>query len=151
MDMHLRKMDEAARLAYAEDIHRNADISSQNHNRALAAAQAAAKSDGAAIGPSMPSIGGVSTTMAGGVAGHAGDRGRRQVDPVALPMDAQELAELEARRLASTRGDGAAALNGENPTLWCETVSEEGSRYYWNVKTNGKCWIYYGFSNCFCN
>lgn len=124
-------------MAYAEDIHRNADISSQNHNRALAAAQAAAKSDGAAIGPSLPLGAGASMTIGGGVAGHPGERSRRQVDPVALPMDAQELAELEARRLAATRADGAAGLNGENPTLWCETVSEEGSTYYWNVKTNG--------------
>lgn len=59
------------------------------------------------------------------------------MDPVALPMDAQELAELEARRLAATRGQ-VGGVEGENPSLWCETVSEEGHTYYWNVKTNGK-------------
>ena len=137
MDVHLRKMEEAARLAYAEDIARNADISSQNYNRALSAAQAAAKLDVSTIGPSLPgsaaSAGGGAGTVSGGVA----NQGRRQIDPIALPMDAQELAELEARRLAATRGEGGSALNGENPTLWCETVSEEGHTYYWNVKTNG--------------
>lgn len=64
------------------------------------------------------------------------------MDPVALPMDAQELAELEARRLAATRGD-ANVVDGENPTLWCETVSDEGHTYYWNVKTNGEIGVYF--------
>lgn len=128
-------MEEAARAAYAEDISRNGDISSQDHNRALAAA-AAAGAGGSAIGPSLP--GAIIPGSSGG--GTTGDPGRsrnRQVDPLALPMEAHEIAELEARRLAATRGDGG-PVEGENPTLWCETVSEEGHTYYWNVKTNGE-------------
>lgn len=141
MDIQLRKMEEAARAAYAEDISRNADISSQNHNRALAAASAAAASSsggGSAIGPSLPGVGGNNSSAGGsGITDASGRQRRQQIDPVALPMDAQELAELEARRLAASRGDGG-AIDGENPTLWCETVSEEGDTYYWNVKTNGE-------------
>lgn len=133
MDIQLRKMEEAARAAYAEDISRNGDISSQDHNnRALAAATAAAAAGGSAIGPSLPAGPSNAVPSAGGQTTKRG----RQVDPLALPMDAQELAELEGRRLAATRGEGVAT--GENPTLWCETVSEEGDVYYWNVKTNGE-------------
>lgn len=144
MDTQLRKMEEAARAAYAEDISRNADISSQNHNRALeaaAAAAAASSSSGAgAIGPSIPGVGTAhSASGSGGGQLDASGRTRRpQVDPLALPMDAQELAELEARRLAASRGAAGGVCDPENPTLWCETVSEEGDAYYWNVKTNGE-------------
>lgn len=139
MDIALRKMEEGARAAYAQDLCRNADISSQNHNRALAAAASAAasSSSGAVIGPSLPGTAGTPNVQ--DVSGTADPRGRRQVDPMALPMDPQELAELEARRLAATRSEsGGVGVTGENPTLWCETVSEDGDTYYWNVKTNGE-------------
>lgn len=140
MDVQLRKMEEAARLAYADDMCRNADMSAQNHNRALAAAASASIGSGgqATIGPSLP---GTLTTTATGIlitpSASDGRTGKRQIDPLALPMDPQELAELEARRLAATRSENATG-DPENPTLWCETVSEEGQIYYWNVKTNGK-------------
>lgn len=133
MDLHLRKMEEGARLAYAEDICRNADLSTQSYNRALnAAATATTKADASIIGPSLL---GVHSEDSG--ARTMGRAGTRQVDPVALPMDSKELAELEARRLAATRSESGEG-NPNNPSLWCETVSDEGHTYYWNVKTNGQ-------------
>lgn len=122
MDYELRKMEEAARVAYAEDISRNADISSQCANRALAAAQEANSKS------TCPSAIGPTPTESSGRDGK-----RRQVDPLALPMSA---AELEARRIAATRSSDS---TGEtSSSLWCESVSEEGHVYYWNVKTNGE-------------
>lgn len=126
-DLDMRRMEEGAREAYAQDIARNADMTSQSLNRALEAATAAGA---CAIGP-LPPV----PLPSDATASTAGGARRRQVDPLALPLETQEIAEMEARKLALLTA--AQREEGENPTLWCEAVSDEGHTYYWNVKTNG--------------
>ncbi|XP_059617412.1 WW domain-binding protein 4 isoform X2 [Phlebotomus argentipes] len=121
MDIELRKMEEAAMAAYAQDIHRNADMTSQNINRSLREAEvhpdsiaSTSRTEDVPVGPQKP------------------------VDPLLPPMDPQELAFIQAQKAAAA----AQKLeeSGEDPTLWCEAKTPEGYTYYWNVKTNESVW-----------
>ncbi|XP_055681270.1 WW domain-binding protein 4 [Lutzomyia longipalpis] len=126
MDIELKKMEEAAMAAYAQDISRNADMTSQNINRTLKEAGLDAESiavpgTSAAATEEMPRV------------------RMKPVDPLLPPVDVQEMAFMNAQRAAAAANDGDTIVP-KDPTLWCEAKSPEGYTYYWNVKTNESIW-----------
>lgn len=123
MDIELKKMEEAAMAAYAQDISRNADMTSQNINRTLR--EAGVQLEGA----------GASTSRADEVPGVV--ERRKPVDPLLPPIDPQELAFIQAQKAAAAQKDSD-VIEPKDPTLWCEAQTPEGYTYYWNVKTNGE-------------
>ncbi|XP_055709787.1 WW domain-binding protein 4 isoform X2 [Phlebotomus papatasi] len=125
MDIELKKMEEAAMAAYAQDISRNADMTSQNINRTLR--EAGVQLDGA----------GASTSRAEEVP--AVVERRKPVDPLLPPIDPQELAFIQAQKAAAAQKDSD-VIEPKDPTLWCEAQTPEGYTYYWNVKTNESVW-----------
>lgn len=120
MDQHMRQMEDAALKAYAQDIARGGDITTQEMSTALAAATAAHEE---AASSSQP-LAGPSARVA------------RNVDPMlkGLPEDLVE-AEYKAKRAKQTKrpaGDGPR----EN-SMWVEAITEDGNSYYWHIKSGG--------------
>uniref|UniRef100_A0A6B2EI05 Putative spliceosomal protein fbp21 n=1 Tax=Phlebotomus kandelakii TaxID=1109342 RepID=A0A6B2EI05_9DIPT len=126
MDIELKKMEEAAMAAYAQDISRNGDMTSQNINRTLMES---------GVHPESISSAGASTSRAEDVPAMR----QKPVDPLLPPMDPQELAFIQAQRAAALLKDPD-AIEPKDPTLWCEAKSPDGHTYYWNVKTNETVW-----------
>ncbi|GAB0098838.1 WW domain-binding protein 4 [Sergentomyia squamirostris] len=126
MDFELRKMEEAAMAAYAQDISRNADMTSQNINRTLMETgvkpeEAAASTSAAVLAPTVRP---------------------RPVDPLLPPVDIQEMAFINAQRALHNQRqtDDDDSVTPKDPTLWCEARTPDGYTYYWNVKTNESVW-----------
>lgn len=119
----MRQMEDAAMKAYAQDIARGGDITTQAMNTAVAVATAAFEAHSSSqSGPSIlpgPSV-----------------RPPRKVDPMLkdLPEDYLEVEEKakRAKHMKKAAGDGS-----KEQSMWVEAVTDEGYSYYWNVKSGG--------------
>lgn len=56
----------------------------------------------------------------------------KAIDPMALPFYDEDDGPSSSRKVANST-----TVAAENPSLWCEAITDEGHTYYWNVKTNG--------------
>lgn len=128
MDAQFRQMEDAAFKAYAKDISRAGDITTQELNAQVAAATAAAFQEESSTndtpGPSlMPT---------------------RKIDPMlqGLPEDFMEEEEKEKRaklkRKANATATAATGNSSKEQSMWIEAKNDDGYTYYWNVKTGGK-------------
>lgn len=127
MDAQFRQMEDAALKAYAKDIKRAGDITTQELNAQVAAATAAAFQEESSTndmpGPSlMPT---------------------RKIDPMlqGLPEDFMEEEEKEKRaklkRKANATATSATSNGSKEQSMWIEAKNDDGYTYYWNVKTGG--------------
>lgn len=117
-------MEEAALKAYAQDISRGGDITTQELNAAVAAAaanyedEAATATNRLAPGPSaIPT---------------------RAIDPLLPPIDVLEDEERAKRAKMKRKANGQLGSEAKDQSMWVEAKSDEGHTYYWNVKTGGK-------------
>lgn len=120
----MRKMEEAAMKAYAQDISRGGDITTQELNAAVAAAaanyedEAATATNRLAPGPSaIPT---------------------RAIDPLLPPIDILEDEERAKRAKMKRKANGQLGSEARDQSMWVEAKSDEGHTYYWNVKSGGK-------------
>lgn len=116
MENDIKKMNDAAMSAYMNDLAAGSDFTSKHFSeRAEAAAvkAAASESTSKAFGSSAkPSIG-------------------PKVDPIAIILP-EDVAEQRAKELK--------AIQAKKESLWCEAKSDDGHKYYWNVKTGESVW-----------
>lgn len=119
-DQHMRQMEDAAMKAYAQDIARGGDITTQELNAELAAATAA-QEDQATSSQQLP---GPSARLP------------RNVDPMlkGLPEDFME-AEEKAKR--AKQGKRAKGDGSKEHSMWVESVTDDGNSYYWHIKSGG--------------
>lgn len=116
----MRQMEDAAMKAYAQDIARGGDITTQVLNAELAAATAA-QEDQATSSQQLP---GPSARLP------------RNVDPMlkGLPEDFME-AEEKAKR--AKQGKRAKGDGSKEHSMWVESVTDDGNSYYWHIKSGG--------------
>lgn len=119
----MRQMEDAAMKAYAQDINRGADITTQELNAAVAAAaanyedEAATATNRLAPGPSaIPT---------------------RAIDPMLPPMDVLEDEERAKRARMKRKANGTLGSEAKDQSMWVEAKSDNGHTYYWNIKTGG--------------
>ncbi|KAJ6649790.1 WW domain-binding protein 4 [Pseudolycoriella hygida] len=119
-------MEDAAMKAYAADISRGADMTSQAINAFAAlqesSAEATVKTHSQMPGPSaLPA---------------------RAIDPLMPPIDVLEEEEQEKRERMKKKGEVKSWTNETEATqsMWCEAKSDEGHTYFWNVKTGDTKW-----------
>lgn len=126
VDQQIRQMEDAALKAYAQDIARGGDISTQEMNASVAAATAAFEEQSTASSSSSSRQGIGPSAMP-----------PRKVDPMlqGLPEDFLEIEE-KAKRAKQTN-KRAAGDGSKEQSMWVEAVTDEGYSYYWNVKSGG--------------
>lgn len=118
----MRQMEDAAMKAYAADICRGGDITTQSLNAVVAAAAAEVEQDSVQTSRTTP---GPSAMP------------RRAIDPMLPPIDVMEIEERTKReKMKKKAGPSNENKIAEN-SMWCEAVTEEDHTYYWNVKTGG--------------
>lgn len=125
----MRQMEDAAMKAYAQDISRGADITTQEMNAAAAAAVASFEDESAtATNRTAPGPSAIPT---------------RAIDPMLPPIDVLEDEERAKRAKMKRKANGTLGNEAKDQSMWVEAKSDEGHTYYWNVKTGGKrfiCW-----------
>lgn len=118
----MRQMEDAAMKAYAADISRGGDITTQTLNAMVAATTAEAEEASVTAHQAVP---GPSALP------------RRAIDPMLPPIDVLEEEERNKREKMK-RKPGGGGQAGHDPSMWVEAKSDEGHTYYWNVKTGGE-------------
>lgn len=121
----MRQMEEAAMKAYAQDISRGGDITTQELNAAVAAAEANYE-DEAATATTSRSAPGPSAIPT------------RAIDPLLPPIDVLEDEERAKRAKMKRKANGTLGNEAKDQSMWVEAKSDEGHTYYWNVKSGGK-------------
>lgn len=120
IDIEMRKMEQAAMKAYANDISRGGDMTTQTLNAMVAAATASAEEATLSTSQSTP---GPSALP------------RRAIDPLLPPVDVLEEEEREKRERMKLKVNPNEI---REPSLWVEAKSDDGHPYYWNVKTGSE-------------
>lgn len=120
----MRQMEEAALKAYAQDISRGGDITTQELNAAVAAAAANYEDEAAtATNRSAPGPSAIPT---------------RAIDPLLPPIDVLEDEERAKRAKMKRKANGTLGNEAKDQSMWVEAKSDEGHTYYWNVKSGGE-------------
>lgn len=122
--MQLKQMEEAALKAYAQDISRGADITTQQLNAAVAAATADYQ-DEAASAPTHRTAPGPSAIPT------------RAIDPLLPPIDVLEDEERAKKAKMKRKATGPPGSETKEESMWVEAKTDEGHTYYWNVKSGG--------------
>lgn len=123
VDIHMRQMEDAAMKAYAQDISRGADITTQELNAAVAAASASYEEEAATATHRMaPGPSAIPT---------------RAIDPMLPPIDVLEDEERAKRAKMKRKAIGTLGSEARDQSMWVEGKSDEGHTYYWNVKSGG--------------
>lgn len=122
--MQLKQMEDAAMKAYAQDISRGADITTQQLNATVAAATADYQDETAtaATHRSVPGPSAIPT---------------RAIDPLLPPIDVLEDEERAKRAKMKRKAAGLPASEQKDESMWVEAKTDEGHTYYWNVKSGG--------------
>lgn len=124
MDYDIRRMEEAAYKAYANDVaNMNINLSTEAKEALAYLAHTEAKS---VATPTIETKGNLPGPSA--LPKHA-------IDPLRPPPEVLEEDEQEKRDRMRKQQSQQAAVT-EN-SLWCEAKSEEGHTYYWHIKTGG--------------
>lgn len=124
IDIQMRQMEDAALKAYAQDISRGGDITTQELNAAVAAAEAGYEIEAAtATNRSVPGPSAIPT---------------RAIDPMLPPIDVLEDEERAKRAKMKRKANGTMGAEAKDQSMWVEAKSDEGHTYYWNVKTSGE-------------
>lgn len=124
VDMQLKQMEEAALKAYAQDISRGADITTQQMNAAIAAATADYQ-DEVAAAPTHRNAPGPSAIPT------------RAIDPLLPPIDVLEDEERAKKAKMKRKATGPSGSETKEESMWVEAKTDEGHTYYWNVKSGG--------------
>lgn len=120
-------MEEAALKAYAQDISRGGDITTQQLNATVAAATAAYEDEVAtASAPTHRSAPGPSAIPT------------RAIDPLLPPIDVLEDEERAKKAKMKRKATGPPGSEAKEESMWVEAKTDEGHTYYWHVKTGGK-------------
>ncbi|XP_055300146.1 WW domain-binding protein 4 isoform X1 [Sitodiplosis mosellana] len=127
VDIQMRQMEEAALKAYAQDINRGGDITTQEMNAAVAAAAASYEEEVAtkATNRSAPGPSAIPT---------------RAIDPLLPPIDVLEDEERAKRAKMKRKSIGTLGTEAKDQSMWVEAKSDEGHTYYWNVKSGESIW-----------
>lgn len=128
VDMQLRQMEDAALKAYAQDINRGGDITTQALNAAVAAAAASYEDEAAtATHRTAPGPSAIPT---------------RAIDPMLPPIDVAtnvlEDEERAKRAKMKRKANGTLGSEARDQSMWVEAKSVDGNTYYWNVKSGGE-------------
>ncbi|KAG4072322.1 hypothetical protein HA402_004254 [Bradysia odoriphaga] len=124
VDQQIRQMEDAAMRAYASDISRGADMTSQAI-RAFTALQESTAETTVKTHSQVPGPSSLPT---------------RAIDPLMPPIDVLEEEEQEKRERMKKRGDTWENEAEPVQSMWCEAKSDEGHTYYWNVKSGDTTW-----------
>lgn len=124
VDIQMRQMEDAAMRAYAQDISRGADITTQELNAAVAAASANYEDEAATA----------TTRLAPGPSAIP----TRAIDPMLPPIDVLEDEERAKRAKMKRKANGTLGSEAKDQSMWVEAKSDDGNTYYWNVKSGGK-------------
>ena len=136
VDMQMKQMEDAAMKAYAQDISRGADITTQQLNAAVAAANANYQDEVEAATATHRTAPGPSAIP------------RRAIDPMLPPIDVLEDEERAKKaKMMKRKATGPPGSETKEESMWVEAKTDEGHTYYWNVKTNGTILLSYIF--CF--
>lgn len=119
----MRQMEDAAMKAYAADISRGGDITTQALNAMVAATTAEAEQASVTANQAVP---GPSALP------------RRAIDPLLPPVDVLEDEERAKREKMKRKPGSSGPGGGHDPSMWVEAKSDEGHTYYWNVKSGGE-------------
>lgn len=122
----MRQMEEAALKAYASDICRGGDITTQEMNTMVAVATAEAEQ---AFEPIAQIVPGPSALP------------RRPVDPLLPPVDVLEDEERAKREKMRRKPNSHGHGTDKQSSMWVEAKSDDGFTYFWNVKTGGKIFL----------
>lgn len=122
-DMHFRQMEDAALKAYAQDISRGGDITTQELNAAVAAAAASYEDE--------------SATATNRIAPGPSAIPTRAIDPMLPPVDVLEDEERAKKAKMKRKANGTLGSEAKDQSMWVEAKSDEGHTYYWNVKSGG--------------
>lgn len=122
VDYQMKQMEDAALKAYANDISRGGDMTTQALNAMVAAAAADFDENAVTASQSVP---GPSALP------------KRAIDPLLPPMDVMD-DEERMKREQMKRRLGTNEI--KDPSLWVEAKSDDGHSYYWNVKTGDSIW-----------
>lgn len=133
----MRQMEEAAMKAYAQDIHRGGDITTQELNAAVAAAEANYEDE--------------ATTATNRMAPGPSAIPKRAIDPMLPPIDVLEDEERAKRAKMKRKANGLLGSEAKDQSMWVEAKSDEGHTYYWNVKNGGKHTFEYCKLSCIKN
>lgn len=109
--------------AYAQDISRGGDITTQELNAAVAAAEASYEDE--------------ATTATNRMAPGPSAIPRRAIDPMLPPIDVLEDEERAKRAKMKRKANGQLGSEAKDQSMWVEAKSDEGHTYYWNVKSGG--------------
>lgn len=122
IDLQMKQMEDAALKAYANDISRGGDMTTQSLNAMVAAASA--------------NFGECSVNATQSVPGPSA-LPRHAIDPMLPPLDVMDEEEREKREKMKRKQGPNDIIE---PSLWVEAKSDDGHTYYWNVKTNDSVW-----------
>lgn len=127
----MRQMEDAAMRAYAQDISRGGDITTQELNAAVAAAAASYDDESStATNRTAPGPSAIPT---------------RAIDPLLPPIDVLEDEERAKRAKMKRKANGTLGNDAKDQSMWVEAKSDEGHTYYWNVKSGGEFFVFYFF------
>lgn len=127
----MRQMEDAAMRAYAQDISRGGDITTQELNAAVAAAAASYDDESStATNRTAPGPSAIPT---------------RAIDPLLPPIDVLEDEERAKRAKMKRKANGTLGNEAKDQSMWVEAKSDEGHTYYWNVKSGGEFFVFYFF------
>lgn len=121
-------MEEAAMKAYAQDISRGGDITTQQMNATVAAATAEYQDEvaTASAAPTHRTAPGPSAIPT------------RAIDPMLPPIDVLEDEERAKRAKMKRKAAGPPGTEAKEESMWVEAKTDEGHTYYWHVKSGGK-------------
>lgn len=123
--MQLKQMEDAALKAYAQDISRGGDITTQQLNATVAAANADYEDEVAATAPTHRTAPGPSAIPT------------RAIDPLLPPIDVLEDEERAKKAKMKRKATATPGSEAKEESMWVEATTDEGHTYYWNVKTGG--------------
>lgn len=128
--MQLKQMEDAAMKAYALDISRGGDITTQQLNATVAAATADYEDEVATASTAAPTH----RTAPGPSA-----IPRRAIDPLLPPIDVLEDEERAKKaKMYKRKAAGPPGTEAKEESMWVEAKTDEGHTYYWHVKSGGK-------------
>lgn len=126
--MQLKQMEDAAMKAYAQDISRGGDITTQQLNATIAAAAADYEDEVASVAAAAPTH----RTAPGPSAIPT-----RAIDPLLPPIDVLEDEERAKRAKMKRKVTGPPGAETKEESMWVEAKTDEGHTYYWHVKSGG--------------